>query len=83
MTVILILGVSQLEPVALEKTRKIASVRIHVERVIGSIRQKYAMLHNGSLPIDMLRVNEEGESLFDKVVVVCCGLVNLCPSMVQ
>ncbi|KAK0155521.1 hypothetical protein N1851_002110 [Merluccius polli] len=34
-------GKSQLAPVDLETTRKIAHVRIHVERVIGSVRQKY------------------------------------------
>jgi hypothetical protein len=35
-------GKSQLHPVDLKKTRAIAQVRIHVERVIVLIRQKYA-----------------------------------------
>lgn len=33
-------GKNQLDPYEIEKTRKIANVRIHVERVIGSLRQK-------------------------------------------
>ncbi|XP_067226618.1 uncharacterized protein [Chanodichthys erythropterus] len=37
-------GKSQLAPVDVETTRKIAHVRIHVERVIGSVRQKYCIL---------------------------------------
>ena len=37
-------GKSQSAPVDLETTRKIAHVRIHVERVIGSVRQKYTIL---------------------------------------
>ncbi|KAK0153000.1 hypothetical protein N1851_005335 [Merluccius polli] len=40
-------GKSQLAPVDLETTRKIAHVRIHVERVIGSVRQKYTILGGG------------------------------------
>ena len=37
-------GKDQLDPVDVEKTRKIASVRIHVERIIGTLRQKYTIL---------------------------------------
>lgn len=34
-------GKSQLDLVDVEKTRGIASVRIHVERIIGLLRRKY------------------------------------------
>ena len=45
-------GKSQLDPVDIEETRKIARVRIHVERVIGLLRQKYTILQSSckSLP---------------------------------
>ena len=36
-----------------EQTRRIASVRIHVERVIGNIRQKYSIL-GCTQPIDFI-----------------------------
>ena len=36
-----------------EETRKIANVRIDVERVIGAIRQKYTILQS-TLPIHYL-----------------------------
>ena len=50
-------GESQLSPVDIETTQKIAHVRIHVERVIGSVRQTYGVL-NGQLPIDFLSCRE-------------------------
>lgn len=75
-------GRSQLTPLEIEETRKIANLRIHVERVIGSMRQKYTILQS-ILPIDMLRVNNNGLCSYDKITYVCCILVNLCSSMVR
>ena len=37
--------------------RMIANVRIHIERVIGCVRQKYSILW-GTLPIDFLVVRK-------------------------
>ena len=78
-------GKSQLDPVSVEKTRGIANVRIHVERVIGLLRQKYSVLQS-TLPIDyLLCSDEEGNRccpMVDRLIRVCCALINLCPSVV-
>lgn len=73
-------GKDQLHPVDLENTRSLAHVRIHVERVIGLIKQKYRIL-SGPLPITLLATQGEN-SFLDEIVVVCCALINLCPPIV-
>ena len=75
-------GKNQLDPLDVEKTRKIANVRIHVKRVIGILRQKYTILQ-GTLPTDFLTCNKENQvPLIDRIVSVCSALVNLCPPIV-
>ena len=74
-------GKQQLSPMELESTRKIAHSRIHVERVIGLVRNKYTILQS-VLPIDYLYSNSENEPTIDKITTVCCALTNLCDSVV-
>ncbi|XP_041347065.1 uncharacterized protein LOC121366856 [Gigantopelta aegis] len=70
-------GKTQMPALELEKSRKIAHLRIHVERVIGLLRQKYTLLAE-TLPIDYLIVKDGKDvTTVDKIAVVCCALINL------
>jgi len=75
-------GKSQLTALEVENTRTIANVRIHVERVIGLVRQKYSVL-KGILPIEFV-TTKPGQDCphIDKIVRICCSLSNLCDSIV-
>ena len=57
-------------------------MRIHVERVIGLLRQKFTIL-NSNIPIDFLKQSEGDElTTLDKMVHTCCSLVNLCTPII-
>ncbi|KAK7140622.1 hypothetical protein R3I94_013032 [Phoxinus phoxinus] len=74
-------GKSQLSPLEVEQTGKIAHVRIHVQRVIGLVRNKYTILQS-KLPIDILMTENEELPVVDKIACVACCLSNLCVSVV-
>ncbi|XP_057299815.1 uncharacterized protein LOC130630355 [Hydractinia symbiolongicarpus] len=67
-------------------SRKIASVRIHIERVIGLMRNRYLIL-KGTLPLRIIKnIKDEAHSSTlancDKIVTVCAALTNLGESIV-
>ena len=74
-------GKKQLSKLEVDTARQLSHVRIHVERVIGLVRQKYSILQS-TLSINMLKGDEEGVSPVDKIVVICCALCNCCDSVV-
>ena len=75
-------GKKQLNKIDVDFARQLSRVRIHVERVIGFLRQKYTLLES-TLPINMIMCPENSDiSLIDKIVTVCCALCNCCESVV-
>ena len=73
-------GKNQLTALEVEETRTVANVRIHVERVIGAIRQRYSILR-GTLPIDfVIKRDQQDTPLIDRIIRVFCALNNICDS---
>ena len=76
-------GKKQLSLDEVEYSQRLSKVRIHIERVIGLLKNKYTILQS-TLPVSILKCNDGKEtSLIDKIVTVCAALVNLCPSVIE
>ena len=75
-------GKRQLDSLDVEQTRRIASVRIHVEKVIGNVWNKYTILQD-ILPVDyLIRKDASGYSTIDKIATIACALTNMCDSVI-
>ena len=79
-------GQKQLTAKEAETTRQIATARIHMERIIGVIKNRFRIL-DGPLPITFIKslIDECGEDLLstiDKLVTVCASVVNLSTGIV-
>jgi hypothetical protein len=77
-------GKTQFTRKEVDWSRELSIVRIHVERVIGTVKQKFTILQ-GTLQLSMVGNIDElgtGEAQIDKLVKVCCALFNFCPPIV-
>ena len=74
-------GKKQLSQIEVDTARQLSHVRIHVERVIGLLRNKYTILQS-TLPIKMIMCNDGENSVLDKIVVICSVLCNCCQSVI-
>ena len=75
-------GKKQLSIQEVEHSKRIAKVRIHVERVIGLLKNKFTILQS-ILPLCVLKVKSDTNTAFiDRMLVACCALINLSPTVV-
>lgn len=76
-------GKKQLSLEEVERSKRLSRVRIHVERVIGLLKQKYKILE-GPLPLNLIKHKSDEEyATIDKVVTVCAALTNLSDPIVR
>lgn len=71
----------QFNPSDIEKDRQITSIRIHVERCIGILKQKYLVLSQ-VVTITSLARFENGKNVIDLIARVCAILYNFNPSII-
>lgn len=65
-----------------EYSKRIAKVRIHIERVIGLLKNEYTILQSPIL-VCLLKVKSDTDCAFiDRMLLVCAALINLCPTVV-
>ena len=75
-------GQDQFSQKDVEFSARLAKVHIHIERVIGLLKNKYTILQ-GTLPIRLIKHKNDSEySHIDKIVSICCALTNLSQSIV-
>ena len=76
-------GKQQLSLQEVERSKRLSKVRIHIERVIGVLKNKYTILQS-TLPINLIKHKSDTDyANIDKILTVCAALVNLSPSVVR
>ena len=72
----------QLSRDEVEMSRRLARVRIHVERVIGQLRRKYKILQE-TLQISLIKKpSDDSIATINKIIFVTSALTNLSQTVV-
>jgi hypothetical protein len=71
----------QLEGSETDRSRIISNERIHIERGIGNLRKKYTILR-GPIKVQHMYSDSSNYAFIDKVVTVCCCLMDSMRSIV-
>ncbi|XP_076134092.1 uncharacterized protein LOC143116696 [Alosa pseudoharengus] len=81
-------GRRQLDVKGPEETRaQVANVRVHLQQVAEAsrVQQHFMLLERMTVPVNMLLPPPPGGAdqlpLLDKIVTVCCALLNMCPNI--
>ena len=74
-------GKFKLEQKSGDETHKISVLRIHVERVIGLLRNTFKILQD-MLPIKMIMKADDGTCKLTHILTICSALSNLCSSVI-
>ena len=70
-------GKKQLLQEEVERSKQLSHVRIHAERVIGLLKNKYPIL-KGPIPVPLLQTNGNSKvPTIDKIVLIC-GAPRIC-----
>lgn len=75
-------GKTQISAKDVETSRKFSYVRIHVEHVIGLLKNKYQIL---KVPLPMIYVvhaNDKDIATIDNILLICAALCNLSEGIV-
>ncbi|XP_065078250.1 uncharacterized protein LOC135701394 [Ochlerotatus camptorhynchus] len=72
----------QMNPLNIERDRQITSLRVHVERMIGRIKEKYTFL-NGTIQVNSLRRSENNGNTVDLITRLACILLSFNKSIVS
>ena len=69
-------GKKQLSQKEVETSQQVSVVHIHVERIIGLLKNRYTILQ-GPLPVSLLKHKGDADlANIDKVFIVCSALTN-------
>lgn len=73
---------AQLTQNEVEQSRVVSNARIHIERVIAHLKDTYTILRGPINTFNMSGNPDEDFAFIDKIVVVCCCLLNTLPGII-